>query len=80
MLDELLLQIMQLSKEDKMKILQTIEEDLNLMDEGNLMATLSISNEDRNEIANRLEDIIDERSCTIYFDDHIIHLQKGSND
>jgi hypothetical protein len=74
--EELFLRIMQLSKKDKVKLLQALEEDLMEMGEGYLITVAKISDENEAEIKQRNEAISQQQLCVIEFEDHFIHLQK----
>ena len=76
MKEELFLQIMQLSKEDKTRLLQALQEELTSMSEGYMFMQPKISSENEVEITDRNNEIIQEQLCLIEFEDHIIHLQK----
>jgi hypothetical protein len=74
--EELFLRIMQLSKKEKEKLLQSPEQDLMEMDEGYLITLAKISDENEAEIKQRNEAISKQQLCVIEFEDHFIHLQK----
>jgi hypothetical protein len=77
--EELFLRIMQLSKDDKVNLLQALEENLAEMSEGHLFTGAKITGGNEAEILNRNNSISQGVLCVIEFEDHIVHFQRVCN-
>jgi hypothetical protein len=79
MLDELFLKIIQLSAEEKLKLLEALENHLAYEGEGFRMSEVSITTENEAELMKRAAEISEGKMCLIEFDDHIYNLQTLAN-
>lgn len=78
--DEFLMQIMQLSDQEKLELIEVLQRHFIYAGEGtHIGGKVSISTDNQMELIMREDEISKEKICLIEFDDHVIYLQDACN-